>query len=132
MEARAFRVMLVLVAFVLAGTAGGWALCARAEHAAATAAEHAFDAYNRYIDACNGQPGGEEWDLAVRARETLQRASARRDAASEQGDLVLGAGATAAAALVVAFYALRWALTGRLRPWWPLHPRREVDRRGRG
>jgi len=124
--------MLVLVAFVLAGTAGGWALCARAERAAAATAEHAFDAYNRYIDACNGQPGGEEWDLAVRARETLQRASAQRDAASERGDVVLGAGATTAVVLAVAFYALRWALTGRLRPWWPLRPPRAVTRRRSG
>ena len=120
MELLAFRVMLVIVGFVMLGTAAGWALCERAERSAAAAAQGSFDAYNRYIDACNGQPGGEEWDLAVKAREALRVASAQRDEAAARGDVVLAVGGTSVVLLVLGYYAGRWALTGRLRPWWVL------------
>jgi hypothetical protein len=120
MELRLFRLMLVALGFVLAATGAGWLLLADAEREAAAAAQTSFDEYNRYIEACGDRTAGEEWDLAVRARDTLRRASAHRDARAFEAGLVLRVGLATGAALVVGFYALRWALTGRVRPWWLL------------
>ena len=118
-ELRTFRVVLVLVIFVVLGTAAAWGVFTREQRIAAAAAQGSFDDYNHYIDACNGQPAADvEWDLATRARETLRRESARRDAAGERADVALAVGGTLAGVLIAGFYALRWALVGRWRPWW--------------
>ena len=119
MELRAFRLLMVLVVFVAAGTAAAWGLFTREELIASAGAQASFDAYNRYIDACDGQPAADvEWDLATRARETLRRESERRDAAADRADVALAVGAVAAGVLIVGFYAIRWAVLGRWGPWW--------------
>jgi hypothetical protein len=119
-ELRFFRLTLVLLVALLlsVGAVWGWSTHQQAE--AQVVVDNSFGDYNRFIAACGNERQGEAWDLAVRARETLARASARRDAYAAQAESALWFAALAAPALVLAFYALRWAMTGRLRPLWLL------------
>jgi len=82
---------MVRVVFVAVATAAAWGLFTREDPMASAAAQASFDAHNRCIDSCNGQPAADvEWD------------SPR----------------VAAGVLIVGLYAIRWALLERWRPWW--------------
>jgi len=119
-ELKFFRLTLVLLgALVLLGGAGhAWLV--HKERAAQIAIDTSFGEYNRYIAACGDAKEGVAWDLALRARATLERATAEHDFYADRADAVLWAVAIGAFVLVLAFYSLRWAMTGRLRPLWLL------------
>ena len=119
-ELRFFRLTLVLLAALVLSVGGAWGWLSHKQAEAQIVVDHSFGDYNRFIAACGDDRQGEAWDLAKRARETLDRASARRDAYAEQAEDTLWFAAIVAPALVLVFYALRWAMTGRLRPLWLL------------
>ena len=118
LELKLFRSMLVLVGAVLVCTGVAWLLLQEGERAAAATVQSSFDQYNRYVEACDGRTDGETWDLATRASGVLRQASAERALQAERQRLWLRAGGLVGVALVAGFYAVRWALTGRLRPIW--------------
>lgn len=120
MEIRFFRLLLVLVAMILTCTLGAWAVLADQERDSARAMATSFDEYNRYIDVCEGQSDSNAWDLAVEARDVLQRTSAEHDSLGRKMRLLVWMGLGACAGLTVCFYAFRWAITGRVRPVWLL------------
>jgi hypothetical protein len=119
-ELKFFRLMLVVVATLVLSLGSGWAYLTSKQRAAEQAVSASFGDYNRYVEACGGRQDGPEWDLARRAYDTLARASAVRDRYSEQADDLLWLGLVVCPALVIGFYAFRWALTGRVRPLWLL------------
>jgi hypothetical protein len=119
-ELKFFRLMLVVVALLLLSLGSGWAFLHSKQSAAEEAVSTSFGDYNRYIAACgDGQDNG-AWDLATRAYGTLARASAARDRYAEQADALMWIGLVGCLAVVLAFYAFRWAMTGRVRPLWVL------------
>jgi len=115
-----FRLMLVVIAMVALSAGGGWAWATHREHQAEAAVSASFGDYNRYIQACGDDKQGGAWDLAVRANQALRRASALRDDYEAQADTFMWIGFVAVPAIVAAFYAFRWAMTGRVRPLWLL------------
>jgi hypothetical protein len=120
-ELKFFRLLLVTVAALLLATGGGWGWLHTRQRAAEAAVDASFSEYNRYIAAC-GDAGSASvaWDLATRSYDALARASAARDRYAGMADTLLAVGAISVVVLVLAFYALRWALTGRVRPLWLL------------
>jgi hypothetical protein len=125
-ELKFFRLMLVVVALLLLSLGSAWIFLHGKQLAAEEAVSTSFGDYNRYIEACgDGQDSG-AWDLAARAYGTLARASATRDRYAEQADGVMWIGAVACLAVVLAFYAFRWAMTGRVRPLWLLRRTRST------
>lgn len=119
-ELKFFRLMLVVVATLALSLGSGWAFLHSRQLAAEEAVSGAFGDYNRYIAACgDGQDSG-AWDLATRAYATLARASDARDRYEQQADVAMWIGLVACPAVVLAFYAFRWAMTGRVRPLWLL------------
>jgi len=119
-ELKWFRLMLVVVAALALSLGSGFAYFTSKQHAAEQAVSTSFGDYNRYVEACGGRQDGPEWDLARRAYDTLARASAARDHYAEEASDLLWGGLIVCPALVLGFYAFRWALTGRLRPLWLL------------
>jgi len=119
-ELKLFRLTLVVLATLALSVGSGWAWCAHKQRQAEAAVDASFGDYNRYIQACGDDKQGGAWDLAVRANEALRRASALRDDYAEKAEILMWLGLIAAPSLVVAFYAYRWAMTGRLRPLWLL------------
>ena len=119
-ELKFFRLTLVLLVAMLLSVGGAWGWLTHKQAQAQTLVDNSFGEYNRYIAACGDERQGEAWDLAKRARATLDRASAQRDAYAEQADEALWFALIAGPALVLAFYALRWAMTGKVRPLWLL------------
>ena len=119
-ELKFFRLTLVLLVAMLLSVGSAWGWFTHRQAQAQAVVDNSFGDYNRYIAACGDDRQGAAWDLAKRARETLDRASARRDAYAEQAEEALWFAAIAGPALVLAFYALRWAMTGRVRPLWLL------------
>jgi hypothetical protein len=119
-ELKCFRLMLVVVATLLLSLGSGWAWVSTKERAAEQAVSTSFGDYNRYVEACGGRQDGPEWDLAKRAYETLARATAARERYGDLADNLLWVALIVCPALVVGFYAFRWALTGRVRPLWLL------------
>jgi hypothetical protein len=119
-ELRFFRLTLVLLVALLLAVGGAWGWFTHRQDQAQRVVDHSFGDYNRYLAACGDERQGEVWDLATRARETLAQATAQRDGYADRAEAALWIGAVAGPALVLAFYALRWAMTGRLRPLWLL------------
>ncbi len=119
-ELKFFRLTLVLLAGIVLGAGSGWAWLTRRQGQAQAAVESSFGEYNKYIAACGDDKQGGAWDLAQRARDTLDRASARRDRYADRAESLLWFGLIAGVALVLAFYAFRWAMTGHVRPLWLL------------
>jgi hypothetical protein len=115
-----FRLTLVVVGAVILVTSGLWAWNTAGETEAREAVARSFDEYNRYIDACGNAKAGEVWDLALRSRAALDRASTRRDDYERRRDVCAWLGLGFSVGLFATFYSLRWALTGRLRPLWLL------------
>jgi len=119
-EIKFFRLLLVALA-TLAITLGGgiaWSLHQRREAEAAISL--AFGDYNRYIAACADPNDSTANDLADRAHENVARLSVIRDANESRVQWMSWTGIILAPALVLLFYALRWAMTGRVRPLWLL------------
>jgi hypothetical protein len=119
-ELKFFRLTLVLLAGIVLGAGSGWAWFSHKQAQAQVVADNSFSDYNRFLAACGDERQGEIWDLAQRARETLARATASRDAHAEQAEAFLWFAVIAAPLLVLAFYAFRWAMTGKVRPLWLL------------
>jgi hypothetical protein len=115
-----FRLMLVGLAAVVVTTASLWAFDGHREAQAREAVARSFDDYNRYLEACGNDNEGLVWDLARKARSDLDRATMRRDAYQRRRDAWAWLGAGLGLALIAGFYALRWAITGRIRPLWLL------------
>ena len=123
-EIKFFRLLLVMVAALALFVGGGWAYLVQKQRATEAAISVAFGDYNRYIAACGDTKEGAAWDLAERAYDTVKRLSASRDAYEEQAELLMWVGFVVGPSLVVLFYALRWAMTGKLRPLWLLRTSR--------
>jgi hypothetical protein len=119
-EIRGFRLMLVMLAALVIGVAGGWAFVHGRQAAAEQAVSDSFGAYNRYIAACGDGKDVAAWDLATRAYDALAQASAARDRYEEAAELLLWIGGIAFAVVLAGYYALRWAFTGNVRPLWVL------------
>jgi hypothetical protein len=119
-ELKCFRLMLVVLAALVLSLGSGWAHLHGQRRAAEAAVDASFGDYNRYIAACGDGRDSVAWDLATRSYDTLARASAARDRYAEQADLLVWIGLLAGGAVVLGFYAVRWALTGRVRPLWLL------------
>ena len=119
-EIRGFRLMLVVLAALAIGVAGGWVFLHGRQAAAETAVSESFGAYNRYIAACGDGKDVAAWDLATRAYDALAKASTARDVYAEATEWLLWIGAIAFAVVLVGYYALRWAFTGKVRPLWVL------------
>ena len=121
-EIRGFRLMLVMLAALVIGVAGGWAFLHGRQTAAEQAVSDSFGAYNRYIAACGDGQDVAAWDLATRAYDALAQASATRDRYAQAAELLLWIGAIVFAVVLMGYYALRWAFTGNVRPLWLLRP----------
>ena len=119
-EIRGFRLMLVLLAALVIGVGGAWAFLHTRQQAAETAVSDSFGAYNRYIAACGDGKDVAAWDLATRAYDQLAKASEARDRYADAAEVLLWTGGIVFAVVLVGFYALRWAFTGRVRPFWLL------------
>jgi hypothetical protein len=119
-ELKFFRLALVLLAGIVIGSGSGWAWLTHRQGQAQAAVESSFDEYNKYLAACGDDKQGGAWDLAQRARDRLDRATARRDHYADRAEALLWFGLVASLVLVLAFYAFRWAMTGRVRPLWLL------------
>jgi hypothetical protein len=119
-EIKFFRLMLVTLAALAISIGSGCAYLVHKQRAAEVALDSAFGDYNRYIAACGGDKESAAWDLAARAYDSAKSISAVRDAYADRADFLLWIGAVACPALIVMFYALRWAMTGRVRPLWLL------------
>ena len=119
-ELKFFRLTLVVLAAMLLCAGSGWGWFVHRQNQAQAVVDSSFGEYNRYIAACGDDKSGGAWDLARRARDTLDHATAERDAYAARAEALLWLALIACPALVVAFYALRWAMTGRLRPLWLL------------
>ena len=119
-EIKFFRLLLVTVAALALSMGSGWAYLVQKQRATEAAISTAFGDYNRYIAACGDTKEGAAWDLAERAYDTVKKLSASRDLYEERAELLAWIGAIVGPALIVLFYALRWAMTGRLRPLWLL------------
>jgi hypothetical protein len=119
-ELKFFRLTLVLLAGIVLGAGSAWGWLMHRQSQAQASMDNAFGDYNRFLAACGDDKQGGLWDLAQRARETLVRATANRDAYADQAEALLWFALIGATVLVLAFYALRWAMTGRVRPLWLL------------
>jgi hypothetical protein len=119
-ETQGFRLMLVLLASLVLGFGGAWAWLHARQQAAEAAVSASFGDYNRYIAACGDGRDVAAWDLAKRSYDALERASAARDRYAEQAEAVAWIALIAGAVVVGGFYALRWAMTGKVRPLWVL------------
>ena len=117
-ELKFFRLTCVLLAALVLSAGSGWAYCTHKQRLAEAAVDASFGEYNRYIQACGDDTDG-AWDLAERAHDSLHRASAQRDAYEERADALMWFAVIACPCVVAAFYALRWAMKGRVRPLWP-------------
>jgi len=112
--------MLVLLAALLLAFGGAWAFVHAKELAAERAVSESFGAYNRFIEAFGDGKDVAAWDLATRAYSQLEKASAARDEYAGWAEMLLWTGGIAFAVVLAGFYALRWALTGKVRPLWLL------------
>jgi len=121
-EIKFFRLLLVALATLAISLGGGIAWSLHQQRAAETAISLAFGDYNRYIAACADPNDSTANDLADRAHENVARLSVIRDANESRVQWMSWTGVILAPALVLLFYALRWAMTGRVRPLWPLWP----------
>ena len=119
-EIKFFRLVLVALAALAISVGSGWAYLVHKQHAAEMALDSAFGDYNRYIAACGGDKESGAWDLAAKAYDSAKSISAVRDAYADKAEILLWIGAIVCPALIVMFYALRWAMTGRVRPLWLL------------
>ncbi|MBW8828770.1 MAG: hypothetical protein JF606_04940 [Burkholderiales bacterium] len=119
-ELKFFRLMLVVLATLVLSLGSGWAYYTHRQHLTEAAIDSAFGEYNRYIAACGDNKEGGAWDLAQRAYDSVSKLSAARDVYAGRAELPLWIGAIVCPALVALFYALRWAMTGRVRPLWLL------------
>lgn len=119
-EIKFFRLLLVALAALALTVGSGWAYCVHKQRTAEAAIDSAFGDYNRFIAACGSDKESAAWDLAERAYDQVKTLSASRDAYEERAGMLLWIGAIAGLSLIVLFYALRWAMTGRVRPLWLL------------
>lgn len=124
-EIKFFRLLLVALVALAIGLGGGIAWNARQQRAAESAISLAFADYNRYVAACADPNDDTAVDLAERAHEQVAKLSAMRDAAEDRAQWLILTGIILAPALVMLFYAVRWALTGRIRPLWLLAGRQD-------
>lgn len=119
-EIKYFRLLLVALATLAIGLGGGIAWNIHQQREAETAISLAFGDYNRYVAACADPNDDTAADLAERAHEKVAKLSAVRDGAEERAQWLMWTGGIVGSALVVLFYAVRWAMTGKIRPLWPL------------
>jgi hypothetical protein len=126
-EIKFFRLLLVALATLALSLGSGWAYFTHRQHAAEAAIDSSFGDYNRYIAACGDSKEGAAWDLAERAYDRVKSLSAARDLHEERAELLMWIGAILGPTLIVLFYALRWAMTGKLRPLWLLGKRGATD-----
>jgi hypothetical protein len=119
-ELKFFRLTLVVLVALAVSVAGAWGWLQHRQRAAEVQLDAAFGDYNRFVAACGGDKEAAAWDLANKAYDSAKRIAVVRDGYAEDSDLVLWVGGIAAPALIVMFYALRWAMTGRVRPLWLL------------
>jgi len=119
-ELKFFRLTLVLLAAIVLAGGSGWGWLTHRQNQAEAVVENSFADYNKYIAACGDDKEGGAWDLAKRSRDTLDRATAERDLYAGRAEATLWFAGIAGGVLVLAFYALRWAMTGRVRPLWLL------------
>ncbi|RQP25073.1 hypothetical protein [Piscinibacter terrae] len=119
-EIKFFRLLLVALAALAIGLGGGIAWSVYQQGEAETAISLAFGDYNRYVAACADPNDDTAVDLAERAHEKVARLSAVRDAHEERAQWLMWTGIVLAPALVLLFYAVRWAMTGKIRPLWLL------------
>lgn len=119
-EIKFFRLLLVALATLALFLGSGWAYCVHKQRAAEVAIDSAFGDYNRFIAACGNDKESAAWDLAERAYDKVKTLSASRDAYEERTEMLLWGGAIVGLSLIAFFYALRWAMTGRVRPLWLL------------
>jgi hypothetical protein len=119
-EIKYFRLLLVALAAMAIGLGGGIAWSVHQQRAAETAISLAFGDYNRYVAACVDPNDDTAVDLAERAHDKVAKLSAVRDASEERAQWLMWAGVILALALVLLFYAVRWAMTGKIRPLWLL------------
>jgi hypothetical protein len=119
-ELKFFRLTLVLLAAIVLAGGSGWGWLTHRQNQAEAVVENSFADYNKYIAACGDDKEGGAWDLAKRSRDTLDRATAERDFYAGRAEATLWLAGIAGGVLVLAFYALRWAMTGRVRPLWLL------------
>lgn len=119
-EIKFFRLLLVVLAAMAIGLGGGIAWSVHQQREAETAISLAFGDYNRYVAACADPNDDTAADLAERAHEKVAKLSAVRDGAEERAQWLMWTGIILGPALVALFYAVRWAMTGRIRPLWLL------------
>jgi hypothetical protein len=119
-EIKFFRLLLVVLATLAITLGGGMAWSLHQQREAETAISLAFGDYNRYIAACADPNDSTANDLADRAHENVARLSLVRDANERRVQWMAWTGIILGPALVLLFYALRWAMTGTVRPLWPL------------
>lgn len=119
-ELKYFRLMLVVLAALAISLGGGYAWCVHQQRQAEAAISLAFGDYNRYVAACADPNDDIANDLADRAHEVVAKLSVVRDANEQRAQWLMWTGIILGPALVVLFYALRWAMTGRVRPLWLL------------
>jgi hypothetical protein len=126
-EIKFFRLLLVALATLAISLCGGIAWSLHQQREAEAAISLAFGDYNRYIAACADPNDSTANDLADRAHENVARLSVVRDANEARVQWMAWTGMILAPALVLLFYALRWAMTGKVRPLWPLRSPRASD-----
>jgi hypothetical protein len=119
-EIKFFRLLLVALAALAIGLGSGIAWNIHQQREAETAISLAFGDYNRYVAACADPNDDTAADLAERAHEKVAKLSAVRDASEERVQWLMWTGIVLGPALVLLFYAVRWAMTGKVRPLWLL------------
>ena len=119
-EVVSFRLLLVALALLLLSFGGVGIFAWQQGRLADVAVTSSFDEYNRFLDACDGRVPSELDDLARRSYDALERASRRRDHYASLLERTIWSASVAIPAVVALYYALRWAFTGRVRPWWVL------------
>lgn len=115
-----FRLLLVLLATLLLSFGGVGIFAWQQGRLADGAVTSSFDEYNRFLDACDGRVPSELDDLARRSHDALENATRRRDHYAVLLERAIWTASLAVPAVIALYYALRWAFTGRLRPWWVL------------
>jgi len=119
-EIKFFRLLLVMLAALVLGAGGGWAYCTHRADEAQQSMDNSFGDYNRYIAACNNAKEGAAWDMATRAYDRLHQATGDHERFQDRADTLMWFGLIVGPALILLFYGLRWAMTGRVRPLWLL------------
>lgn len=125
-EHRAFRFALLLAGLWIAVAVGLWGSDFVEARRLEAESERLVSFQSKMKSACNEKP---EFAGCVPADEFISKrleldfgAFLSRQAAAKKLPWI----AAGPLAILLAFYAVRWGVTGRLRPWWPVkegHPR---------